>query len=127
MTTRVKRGLRVPADRITLSATSASTLLLVPSSVRVALINLNWHRAKEEEFATLLLVPSSVPRPVGCNVVNDKWIFKLNSDGSLEWFIARWVLHGFTQRPSVDYDETFSPVVKPVMVSIVLSLAVSCS
>jgi hypothetical protein len=45
----------------------------------------------------------------------------------LERYKARWVLHGFTQRPGVDYDETFSPVVKSATVRTVLSLAVSRS
>jgi hypothetical protein len=49
----------------------------------------------------------------------------------LRWYChrykAHWVLHGFTQRPDVDYDETFSPVVKSAMVRTVLSLAVTRS
>jgi hypothetical protein len=46
-------------------------------------------------------------------------------DGSLDWYKARWVLQGFTQRLRVDYDETFSPIVKPATVWTVLTLAVS--
>jgi len=58
-------------------------------------------------------------------VVTGKWIFKhkFNADGSLEHYKARWVLRGFTQRPRVDYDETFSPVVKPATVRTVITLA----
>jgi hypothetical protein len=64
-----------------------------------------------------------VPRPPRANVVTGKWIFKhkFQSDGSLERYKARWVLHGFTQRPGVDFDETFSPVVKPATMRTVLS------
>jgi hypothetical protein len=85
----------------------------------------------EEEFAVLITNNTwdLVPRPVGSNVVTDKWIFKhkFNSDGSLEWYKTRWVLHGFSQRLGVDYDETFIPVVKPATVHTVLSLTVSHS
>jgi uncharacterized membrane protein (DUF441 family) len=37
---------------------------------------------------------------------------------------ACWVLRGFTQRPGVDYDETFSPVIKPAIARTVLTLVV---
>jgi hypothetical protein len=39
--------------------------------------------------------------------------------------MARWVLQGFTQHSNVDYDETLSPVVKPVTVRTILTLALS--
>jgi histone deacetylase 1/2 len=66
-----------------------------------------------------------VPRPPGVNLVTGKWIFrhKLNVDGTLDRYKACWVLRGFTQRPGLDYDETFSPVVKPSTVRVILSLA----
>ena len=40
-----------------------------------------------------------VDRPPGANVVSGKWVFrhKLNPDGSLERYKARWVVRGFTQ------------------------------
>jgi hypothetical protein len=70
-----------------------------------------------------------VSRPPGANVITDKWIFKhkLKVDGSLDRYKARWALWGFTQRLGVDYDETFSPVVKPATVRTVLTLAISKS
>jgi hypothetical protein len=68
-----------------------------------------------------------VPRPPGVNQVTGKWIYrhKLLADGSLDRYKARWVLQGFTQRSGIDYDETFSPVVKLATVRLVLSLALS--
>jgi hypothetical protein len=54
MTTWVKQGLRLPTDRLTLLATSMSTLSPVPSSIIAALVDLNWSHTMEEEFATLI-------------------------------------------------------------------------
>ncbi|WVZ62711.1 hypothetical protein U9M48_012422 [Paspalum notatum var. saurae] len=84
----------------------------------------------EEEYTTLLANQTwdLVPRPFGCNVVTEWiWTHKWRADSTLDRYKARWVLRGFTQRPGVDYDETFSPVVKPATVRTVLSLALSRS
>jgi hypothetical protein len=47
-------------------------------------------------------------------VVTSKLLFrhKLTSYGSLDRYKARWVLWGLTQCPRVDYDETFSLIIK---------------
>jgi hypothetical protein len=84
-----------------------------------------------EEYTTLVANQTwdLVPRPPDANVVTGKWFWthKRRADGTLERYKARWVLWGFTQRPGVDYDETFSPVVKPATVRTVLSLALARS
>ena len=85
----------------------------------------------QEEFDALLMNRTwdLVPRPPHCNIVSGKWVFKhkFKADGTLERCKAHWVLCGFTQHPGIDFDETFSPVVKPATVRTVLSLALSRS
>jgi hypothetical protein len=123
MTTRGKRGLRFPA------LFEASALSPIPRSYRAALADPHWRAAMEQEYAALIgnNTWDLVPRPPHSNVVTGKWIFKhkFNADGSLERYKARWVLRGFTQRPGIDFSETFSPMVKPAIVQTVLSLALS--
>jgi hypothetical protein len=129
MVTRCAAGVTKPVDCLQLSAAAPPlTRSPVPTSVCSVLTDPHWRRAMEEYEA--LLSNSTwdlVPRPPRANVVTDKWIFKhkLKVDSSLDRYKARWVLWGLTQRPEVDYDETFRPVVKPTTVRTVLTLAVS--
>jgi hypothetical protein len=50
---------------------------------------------------------------------------KRKADGSIERYKARLVAKGFHQQASLDYGETFIPVVKPTTIRTVLSMAYS--
>ena len=60
------------------------------------------------------------------NVVGCHWIFKtkLQSDGSIKHHKARLVAQGFSQIHGLNFGDTFSPVVRPATVKIILSLVV---
>jgi hypothetical protein len=111
--------------------TVSTTISPLPSSYRAALKDPRWYDAMLDEFTALIRKDtwSLVPRLAGVNVVTGKWIYrhKLHPDGSLARYKARWVLRGFTQQADVDYSETFSPVVKPATIRVVLSIATSLS
>jgi hypothetical protein len=68
-----------------------------------------------------------VPPSSSTNLVGVKWFFRIkrNSDGAIDRYKARLVAKGFHQQPGIDYKETFSPVIKPTTIRIVLSLAVA--
>jgi hypothetical protein len=68
---------------------------------------------------------SLVPLPAKRNLVGCKWIFKIkrHSDGSIGRHKARLVAQGFSQEPGLDYGDTFSPMVKPATIQLVLALA----
>ena len=70
---------------------------------------------------------SLVPPPTNHNIVDCKWAYKLktHSDGSIARYKARLVAKGFHQQQDIDFDETFSLVIKPPTVKMILSLAVS--
>jgi hypothetical protein len=130
MVTHAKAGFQMPQEPLVLTVmTTTMPPSLIPTSVRASLADPNWRAAMEEEYRTLLNNGTwdLVPWPHGSNVVTGKWVFthKSISDGTFDCYKARWVLRGFTQRPGVDYNETFSPVVKPATVRMVLAIAAS--
>ncbi|CAL8119652.1 unnamed protein product [Prunus armeniaca] len=69
-----------------------------------------------------LIPPSSSQNLVGC-----KWVFRVkhNSYGIIERHKARLVAKGFHQQQGIDYTDTFSSVIKPTTIRVVLSLVVS--
>lgn len=86
-----------------------------------------WQSAMKCEYDALISNGTwkLVDRPKGGNVVKCKWVFKkkFDSSGHFERFKARLVARGFSQKPGIDYSETFSPVVRHSTMRILFSLA----
>lgn len=66
-----------------------------------------------------------VPRMPTDNVINTRWIFKVKpkDDGSRERYKTCLVANGIRQIQGSDYLDTFSPVVQPLSIRLVLTLA----
>ncbi|GKV20212.1 hypothetical protein SLEP1_g30370 [Rubroshorea leprosula] len=129
MVTRSQAGVRKP--KILPSLLHTSTDLQEPRTFKQACNLPEWQRSMQEEFLALqrnqtwvLLSP-----PSSANIVRSKWVYRIKqrADGSIERYKARLVAQGYTQQPRIDYDETFSPMVKPVTIRTVLTLALSKS
>ena len=129
MTTRAQRGIFHPNPRyadanLAIATPSPSP---IPKSVRTAIRNPHWLTAMQEEYRALMANQTwtLVPRSPDANIVTGKWLFrhKFKADGTLERYKARWVVRGFSQRPGVDFDETFSPVVKSATMCALLTIA----
>jgi hypothetical protein len=89
----------------------------------------NWKQAMDEEFGALVTNKTwhLVPPKKDSNIIDCKWVYmiKRNQDESMDRYKARLVAKGFKQRYEIDYEDTFSPVIKDVTIRIILSIAVS--
>ncbi|XP_071714178.1 uncharacterized mitochondrial protein AtMg00810-like [Rutidosis leptorrhynchoides] len=59
-------------------------------------------------------------KPIGC-----KWVYRIKykSTGDIDRYKDRLVAKGYNQREEIDFDETFSPVVKMVTARMIISIA----
>jgi hypothetical protein len=94
-----------------------------------ALVEENWKHAMDVEFDALHRNKTwhLVPPQKGKNVIDCKWVYKIKRrpDEKIDRYKARLVVKGFKQRYDIDYEDTFSPMVKAATIRLVLSLAVS--
>lgn len=90
---------------------------------------MQWQTAMNEKMDALLQQQTwkLVSLPPNKNLVRCKWIYKIkkNSDGSMARYKARLVAKRFSQEVGLDYYDTFSQVVKPTIVRLILALVAS--
>ncbi|GKE65431.1 ribonuclease H-like domain-containing protein [Tanacetum coccineum] len=103
MVTRSQSRISKPIDRLSLNTSSISP---IPKSPFLALKDPHWSNAMYDEYNAL--------------VKNGTWVLVPRAAD------ARLVANGSSQQLDVDFDETFSLVVKPATIRTVLSLNVSC-
>ncbi|KAJ9535658.1 LOW QUALITY PROTEIN: hypothetical protein OSB04_un001192 [Centaurea solstitialis] len=77
-------------------------------AIQVELDSLN----KRKVFGPIVLTPEAV-KPVG-----NRWVFvrKRNEKNEIMRYKARLVAQGFSQRPGIDYEKTYSPVMDAITV-----------
>ncbi|GJW22257.1 ribonuclease H-like domain-containing protein [Tanacetum coccineum] len=101
MITQSQLGIVKPIDCLSLNTFSISP---IPKNSSHALQDPHWRNAMYDEYNAL---------------------HKFHANGTLSCYKARLVANGSSQQLGVDFDETFSSVVKSAIICTVLSLAVS--
>lgn len=100
-----------------------------PKNAKQALLLPQWQAAMQAEYDALMKnhTWSLVKLPSNRQAIGCKWVFRVkeNPDGTINKYKARLVAKGFHQRQGFDFLETFSPVVKPVTVRVILTIAIT--
>ncbi len=84
-----------------------------------------WKEAVNDEYDSLInnKTWSLTKLPLNRTAIKSRWIFKVKPGvkGSAPRYKAKLVAKGYSQRPGIDYEETFAPVTKQTTLRVVLS------
>ncbi|XP_058759254.1 uncharacterized mitochondrial protein AtMg00820-like [Vicia villosa] len=124
MITRAKDGIVHPRLHPILLVTE-----LEPTSYKIALKHPQWLAAMQAKHTALLHIKTwtLTQLPPNRKAIECKWVFRIkqNLDGTIQKYKARLVAKGFHQVHGFHFQETLSPVIKPVTVRVILNLAIS--
>ena len=89
--------------------------------------NPKWVEAMEQEIKALEDNGTwqIMELPERKSVIGCKWVFKIKykADGMVDRYKERLVAKGYNQTEGIDYQETFAPVLKMVIVRAIIALA----
>jgi hypothetical protein len=106
-----------------------STLAEEPSTTDKAFHDPKWVASMDAEHKALLHNKTwhLVPAPKGKNIIGCKWAYKVKKKvgGTIDIYKSRLVTKAYKQRYGLDYEDTFSPVMKVATIRLILSIAVS--
>ncbi|KAG8499759.1 hypothetical protein CXB51_006518 [Gossypium anomalum] len=121
--------LAVPTTNTHAMALTVDKVETEPVSVEKALAHPDWCLAVQAEYDALIANSTWELHPLlpGRKAIGCKWLFKVktNPDGTVARRKARLVAKGCSQVPGCNFTETFSPVVKPTTIRIILSIAMT--
>ena len=101
-----------------------------PITVKQAMESPNykhWQEAMEHEMDSMAKhsVFSKVPRPKDGRIIKSGWVFKSKKgpNGEILKYRARFIVKGYSQVAGIDFDQTYSPVIRFDSIRVVLALA----
>lgn len=128
MTTRSRHGISKPKPILSLTAQTLTPSPL-PKSHLQALKDKNWNPSMTTEYDAIIKSGTFdlVPRPPDANSIRSMWLHKhkYDANGVFRKHKSRLVANGKSQQHGVDFDETFSPVVKSATIRTVLHVALA--
>ncbi|KAI5336534.1 hypothetical protein L3X38_015802 [Prunus dulcis] len=101
--------------------------IVEPDSFEEADLDKSWRNVMKAELEMIEKNDTwkLMDRPFSKPIIGVKWVYKteLNLDGSVQKNKARLMAKGYSQKPGIDYNETFAPVARLDTIRTLIALA----